>query len=53
MKEYHVTGLYYQSNRRFKTVYSDLYTALGINLWRGTVWEVVNGKRTRIKSVWN
>lgn len=49
--EYHVTGIL-RNGRRFKPmVYSCLRTAMCINLWSGSVWEVKNGKRKLIKSV--
>lgn len=50
---YVVTGVL-KNGRRFKPMeYSSLSSALCINLWRGSVWEVKNGKRKRIKSVYN
>lgn len=54
---YVVTGVD-RNNKRFSKQYSDKYWALGINLWRGNVWEqtlIGPGviKRKRIKQVWN
>lgn len=50
---YHVTGIL-QSGRRFKCIVTDNpHHALGINLYRGTVWVMRNGKRTLVKRVWN
>ena len=54
---YHVTGIE-ANGRRFKLVYSantaGLFMVFGINLYRGTVWEVYDsGKRHAIKRVWN
>lgn len=54
VKEYHVTGLLYNSNKRFKKVYGSYTMAMSINLWNGSVWEVyTNGKRKLIKRVYN
>jgi hypothetical protein len=50
---YVVTGLYYNSTRRFRDVYNNPYQAMCINLWRGRVWHVHNGKRKLVKEVWN
>ena len=52
MTYYIVTGVL-TNGRRFKLQYSDYRQAMGINLWRGNVWEVIDGKRKRIKSVTN
>ncbi len=45
------------NGRRFKFSYasniSSLRHAMGINLWRGSVWGVTDKKRTLIKRVWN
>lgn len=49
---YEVTGTD-RGGKRFKISTTILAYALSINLWRGSVWEVVDGKRTRIKEVWN
>lgn len=48
-----VTGLLYNSNKRFKSVYSSLWHALSINLWNGSVWHERDGKRTLIRRVFN
>lgn len=48
-----VTGLLYNSNKRFKSVYSNLFHALSINLWNGSVWLERDNKRTLIKRVYN
>lgn len=50
--EYHVTGVTV-NGRRFRMIYSSCYWAMGINLWRGSVWEVKDGKRKLVKRVWN
>ena len=50
--KYVVTGVD-RDNKRFSMQYSDIRYAMGINLWRGNVWEVIDGKRRRIKSVCN
>lgn len=49
---YAVTGID-RNGKRFSLRYSNIRTALGINLWRGSVWEVTNGKRRLIKRVYN
>lgn len=49
-----ITGLLYNSTKRFKRTTHNIYIAFGINLWRGNVWGIdKNGKRKRLKSVWN
>jgi hypothetical protein len=55
---YHVTGVLYNSTTRFKRTFSagpsGARFALGINLWRGSVWGVyADGTRQRLKSVYN
>ena len=50
--KYIVTGVD-TGGKRFKLVYSDLFWAMGINLWRGSVWKEINGKRTLLKRVYN
>ena len=49
---YEVTGVD-RSGRRFKYAYSSAFHAMGINLWRGSVWHVRDGKRKLIKRVSN
>jgi len=49
---YHVTGVTVRGER-FKIVTSNYIHAMGINLWRGSVWEVKDGRRKRIKHVVN
>ena len=50
---YVVTGIL-RDGKRFRLQYADKATALSINLWCGTVWEVdERGKRKRIKAVYN
>lgn len=54
---YVVTGVT-KDGKRFRKQYSDSFWALGINLWRGSVWkQTIESpgiiKRKRIKSVWN
>ena len=53
MITYHITGVLYNSKTRFKQVTDHFMVAMGINLWRGSVWKVTNGKRKLIKRVWN
>jgi hypothetical protein len=52
MATYIVTGID-RSGKRFKREYDDAFWAMRINLWRGNVWQVIDGKRKRIKSVYN
>ena len=49
---YHVTGID-RYGKRFKIETTNPYYADGINLYRGSVWLVENGKRTLIKRVYN
>lgn len=53
---YIVTGVT-TDGRRFRLIYTHcrhaLYHVMHINLWRGSVWEEVNGKRKLIKRVIN
>lgn len=39
--------------RKFRRVYENPLFALAINLWRGRVWQVRNGKRKLLKTVFN
>jgi hypothetical protein len=52
--KYKVTGYYYNSTRRFKTIRTNsAMHAMCINLWKGHVYELQeNGKYKRIKSVY-
>jgi len=44
-----VTGLYYNSTKRFRITTSSFLHATGINLWRGNVWGILeNGKKIRL-----
>lgn len=49
---YDVTGVTVRG-KRFRLSFSNLIHAMGINLWRGSVWEVSDGKRKLIKRVYN
>jgi hypothetical protein len=50
---YVVTGVTVHG-KRFRPLYTDSYIyAMGINLWRGSVWKLENGKRRLIKRVYN
>ena len=49
---YHVTGTDARG-KRFKIVTPSYMHAMGINVYNGSVWEVRNGKRKRIKRVFN
>jgi hypothetical protein len=50
---YHVTGID-TNGKRFKIETNNSMQAAGINLYRGSVWEVdKNGKRKLVKRVWN
>jgi hypothetical protein len=50
--KYHVTGVT-TDGKRFKQVHESWAWASMVNLWRGTVWLVREGRRYRIKSVYN
>jgi hypothetical protein len=50
---YLVTGLLYNSTIKFSNRYTVPEQALGINLWRGRVWQIRAGKRTLVKRVTN
>jgi hypothetical protein len=50
--EWKVTGVD-TNNRRFRILTSNGHHALGINLWRGTVWCKVAGKWRVVQSVYN
>ena len=49
---YAVTGVTV-TGKRFRRVTDNPHMALGINLWRGTVWLVRDGKRHMIRRVYN
>lgn len=50
-----VNGFYYNSNRKFHSVYTNAQMAFGINLWRGRIWgyRKDSGKREQLKVVFN
>jgi len=49
-----VTGLLYNSNRRFKAMtFNNWAQARSINLWRGSRWILRNGKRILVETVYN
>ena len=48
---YHVTGVD-RNGKRFKIVTANARHADGINLYNGTVWEVIDGKRKMIRRVY-
>ena len=51
--EFHVTGIN-RGGKRFKLVYSSLFMAMSINLYRGSVYAVLDtGKRKLLKRVYN
>ena len=49
---YLVTGVD-TSGKKFSFRHSNVYQAVGINLYNGRVWKIVNGKRILIKKVFN
>ena len=50
---YHITGVD-RFGKRFKIVTDNCIHAEGINVWRGTKWEVMaDGKRKVIARIWN
>lgn len=48
---YVITGFYVLTGRRFRTSTSNPHVALNINLWRGRVWLVRDGRRRLVKRV--
>lgn len=53
MENYIVTGVTIYG-KRFRAIHTNnIRHAMGINLYRGSVWLEVNGKRTLIKRVYN
>jgi len=52
--EYHITGTT-MTGKRFKIVTPSIVHAMGINVYRGTVWSVdkETGKRKVLRRVWN
>tara|TARA_Y100000034_G_C6634527_1_gene277152 strand:- start:269 stop:490 length:222 start_codon:yes stop_codon:yes gene_type:complete len=50
--KYIVTGVDRQG-KRFKKEYSDPKWAFGINLWQGSIWKEVDGKRKLLRRVYN
>lgn len=50
--KYHVTGVTVYG-KRFKIVTENPHYALGINLYRGSMWLVRNGKRRLVRQVSN
>ena len=52
-KEYHVTGIT-TNGKRFKNIYKVSFWAFKVNLYRGSVYGVLeNGKRKLLKRVFN
>jgi len=49
---YHITGLT-TNGHRFRIITNNPFHAMGINLYRGSVWLVRNGKRSLVKRVFN
>lgn len=50
--KYHVTGVDL-NGRRFKIVTDNPHWALAINVYRGTVWQVRDGRRRIIRRIYN
>lgn len=51
---YRVTGVLYNSKKRFVLNYKTLVMATSINLWKGSIWAVqANGKKKLIKRIVN
>lgn len=48
---YHITGVD-RSGKRFKIVTTNRIHAFGINLWRGSVWKIVDGHRKLLRRVY-
>ena len=53
MIKFVVTGVLYNRTKRFRITTDSALYADAINLWRGSVWIVKDGKRKLIKRVWN
>lgn len=51
-RTYIVTGVR-TDGRRFRIVTTNQMHAFGINLWRGSVWALENGKRKLLRRVRN
>ena len=51
-QSYDVTGITVRG-KRFSLTFEKYIHAMGINLFRGSVWKVTNGKRKLIKRVYN
>ena len=52
--EFHVTGVDVRGRRFKKKVFQSFYAASMINLWKGSVWGVLeNGRRKLLKRVYN
>lgn len=52
-KQYVVTGVD-RYGKRFRFTYNNAMWAFGINLWKGSVWGVLdNGKRKLLKRAYN
>lgn len=49
---YVITGVT-ASGKRFRIETTNQVHAMGINLYRGSVWEVDNGRRKLLKRIWN
>lgn len=50
MKKYVITGKL-RNGKRFKAIHTD--TPWNYNIWQGTVWEIVDGKRKKVKEIYN
>lgn len=53
MKNHYVITGVDRNGKRFRIKTSNSIIAFGINVWRGSVWEVTNGKRKLLKRVYN
>ena len=50
MAKYVITGVL-RNGRRFNPINTD--TPQHYNIWRGTIWKLVNGKRKLVVRIWN
>lgn len=41
------------NGKRFRMTCESWHYANAINLWRGSVWHILDGKRILVKRVWN
>ncbi len=50
MARFVITGTL-RNGKRFKPIHTD--TPRNYNIWKGTLWEIINGKRKRVLEYFN